>query len=224
MAAPHRDAATLNVLFVGNSFTARNDLPSLIAALAQTRGKRMERRLISAGGASLRRHWNAGEALTAIQESRYDCVVLQEQSTLPIKSPKRMHESIRLFDKAIQESGATTVLYLTWARQQAPETQQVITDAYTSIADELGATVAPVGIAWENFLSKHSAPPLHDKDDSHPTLAGSYLTACIFLSVLFGETSVGIKSDVEGLAVTDRNLLQKSAWQTYQAFTAKGRR
>ena len=92
----------LNVLFVGNSFTARNNLPGLIAQLAAARGRSFEHRLISAGGASLRRHWNAGEALKAIASGRYDAVVLQEQSTLPVKSAKRMHESVRLFDAAIK--------------------------------------------------------------------------------------------------------------------------
>jgi hypothetical protein len=62
----------LKVLFIGNSFTARNDLPGLIARLAAARGKTLEHRLISAGGASLRTHWNAGEALKAIQSGQYD--------------------------------------------------------------------------------------------------------------------------------------------------------
>src|SRR5262245_12330205 len=134
-----RGTAPLRVLFIGNSFTARNDLPGLIAELAAARGKRMEYRLISAGGASLRTHWNAGEALKAIQEGRHDHVVLQEQSTLPVKNAKRMHENIRLFDEAIRARGAKTALYMTWARQHAPESQQAITDAYTSIAREIGA-------------------------------------------------------------------------------------
>ena len=55
-----RGSAPLKVLFVGNSFTARNDLPGLIAKLAAARGKNLEHHLISAGGASLRTHWNAG--------------------------------------------------------------------------------------------------------------------------------------------------------------------
>jgi hypothetical protein len=83
-----RGSASLKVLFVGNSFIARNDLPGLIARLAAARGKPLEHRLISAGGASLRTHWNAGEALKAIQGGRYDHVVLQEQSTLPVKNAK----------------------------------------------------------------------------------------------------------------------------------------
>jgi hypothetical protein len=208
-----RRIAPLNVLFIGNSFTARNDLPSLIAQLAASRGKNMQHYLISAGGASLRAHWNAGLARKAIETRHYDRVVLQEQSTLPIKNAKRMHENVRLFDEAIKAAGAKTSLYMTWARQSAPDSQQAITDAYTSIGEELRATVVPVGVAWQSFLRKHDQPVLHDKDQSHPTLAGSYLAACVFLAVFFEENPVGIADEVAGLTPNDRRVLQQTAWR-----------
>jgi hypothetical protein len=215
MATRVRGSASLKVLFIGNSFTARNDLPGLIASLAAAQGKTLEHRLISAGGASLRTHWNAGEALKAIQSGgEYDHVVLQEQSTLPVKNAKRMHENVRLFDEAIKAAGARTVLYMTWARQHEPESQQVITDANATIGRELGATVVPVGLAWQRFLGKYDHPVLHDKDQSHPTLAGSYLAACVFLAVLFGESPVGLGGELDGLSEKDLALLQKVAWQT----------
>src|SRR5262245_11487995 len=109
MATRNRGSAPRKVLFIGNSFTARNDLPDLIVQLAAERGKTFQYRLISAGGASLRQHWNAGEAQKAIQEGHYDHVVLQEQSTLPVKNAGRMHENVRLFDAAIKAAGAKTV-------------------------------------------------------------------------------------------------------------------
>jgi hypothetical protein len=214
MATRVRGSAPLKALFIGNSFTARNDLPGLIARLAAARGKKLEHRLISAGGASLRTHWNAGEALKAIQRGHYDHVVLQEQSTLPVKNAKRVHENVRLFDEAIKAAGAKTALYMTWARQNAPDSQQAITDAYAGIGRELGATVVPVGLAWQRFLGKHERPVLHDKDQSHPTLAGSYLAACVFLAVLFEESPDGIPGEVDGLSEKDLALLQKVAWQT----------
>src|SRR5204863_10116247 len=139
----------------------RNDLPGLITQLAAAKGKSIEHRLICAGGATLRTHWNAGEAGKAIAGGGYDAVVLQEQSTLPIKNAKRMHENVRLFDEAIKAAGAKMILYMTWARQHAPETQQAITDAYTSIGRELGAPVVPVGLAWQSFLLEHDHPVLH---------------------------------------------------------------
>src|SRR5687768_7044161 len=59
-------ASSLNVLFIGNSFTARNDLPGMLAALAKASNLHLDHRLISVGGASLRTHWNKGEAAKAI--------------------------------------------------------------------------------------------------------------------------------------------------------------
>ena len=200
------------------SLRAKN-LPGLIAGLALARGKVLEHRLISAGGASLRRHWNAGEAQKAISDGGFNFVVLQEQSTLPIKNPKRMHESVRLFDQAIKDAGGKTVLYMTWARQHAPETQQAITDAYCGIGRELGAVVVPVGVAWQNILRKHDCPVLHDRDQSHPTLAGSYLAACVFLGTLFKESPVGLEG--ADLDKKDRVLLQKVAWRACKAVTAE---
>jgi hypothetical protein len=204
----------MNVLFIGNSFTQRNNLPGLIARMAEARGHELRHTLISAGGASLRQHWNAGKAPRAIESGGYDRVVLQEQSTLPVKNAARMAENVRLFDAAIKAAGAKTVLYLTWARAHAPESQQALTDAYTSIGAELGATVVPAGEAWKRFLAKHREPVLHDKDQSHPALAGSYLAACAFYAVLFEDSPIGIAADVKGLSPEHRTLLQTVAWET----------
>jgi hypothetical protein len=204
-------APPAHVLFIGNSFTARNDLPGLIAQLAAARGHKLKHKLISAGGASLRMHWNKGEAQREIAAGQYDYVVLQEQSTLPVKNAKRMHENVRRFDEIIREAGAKTVLYMTWARQHEPQNQKLITDAYTSIGAELGAMVVPVGEAWKRFLAKHKSPALHDADKSHPSLAGSYLAACVFYSVLFGESPVGIATALKGLSPSDATLLPKFA-------------
>ena len=204
----------LKVLFIGNSFTARNNVPAVLEQMAEARGKKLQHQLISAGGASLRMHWNKGEAQQLIQQTQYDYVVLQEQSTLPIKNPKRMHENVRLFDEVIKASGAKTALYLTWARQNAPETQAALTETYTTIGAELGARVVPVGVAWQNFLSSHKQPILYDKDQSHPTPVGSYLAACVFFAVLFAENPVGIPCTLKDLTSAQAELLQKTAWAT----------
>src|SRR5262249_57471894 len=78
-----RRMAALNVLFIGNSFTARNDLPGLIARRAAARGHELKHRLISAGGASLRTPWNAGKTEQAIPGGSYDAVAPPDPTTLP---------------------------------------------------------------------------------------------------------------------------------------------
>jgi hypothetical protein len=209
--APRQPA--INILFIGNSFTQRNNLPGLLAEMAAAREVCVKHELISAGGASLRTHWNAGRAAKAIATGGYDYVVLQEQSTLPVKNAQRMAENVRLFAEVINQAGSKTALYMTWARQNAPNTQQAITDAYNSIGDEVGAIVAPVGLVWQKFLARHDKPVLYDRDQSHPSLAGSYLAACVFLAALLKINPVGIEAGGSGLDKSDRAALQGAAWK-----------
>jgi hypothetical protein len=212
-------ALPLRILFIGNSFTNRNDLPALLAGLAAAAEPpgAVEAERVLAIGASLRQHWNAGTAARLIEERRWDWVVLQEQSTLPIKNPVRYHENVRLFIELIRESGARAALYLTWARRHAPETQAQLTDAALRIARETGAAVIPAGIAWQRVLESGAPVELHDADGSHPSLAGSYLAACAFYAVLFGRSP-------EALPFTSRldpataQLLQREAWAAAQDF------
>lgn len=212
MAIRSKKTASLNVLFIGNSFTFRNDMPGLIAQLADDRDQSFLYEQIVAGGASLRTHWNAGKATELIKQNEYDFVVLQEQSTLPIKNAGRFHENVRLFNDVIVAAGSKVVLYMTWARRKAPETQANLTEAYQSIGKDLGALVAPAGVAWEKLLAEPDAPILHDKDNSHPSLAGSYLAACVLYATVFAESPVGIELEIK-LSPEEQLRLQKAAWQ-----------
>lgn len=193
MSAPLEDPP-LHCLFIGNSFTARNGLPELIADLAAEAQppRRFSTHMIVAGGASLRRHWNAGVAAQSIADRRWDFVVLQEQSTLPVKSPMRYHESVRLFAADIATHGARIVLYMTWSRQHA-RTQDRIAAAVETIAAEVGALVVPVGRAWHIALDALPDVKLYAPDGSHPSLAGSYLAACTFVTALFDRSPITLE-------------------------------
>lgn len=211
------------MLFVGNSFTARNNLPALLAQLVAAGGKGLvEHELISASGASLRMHLNKGEAAERLAQAPWDYVALQEQSTLPIKNAARTSENIRDFDALIKEAGAHAVLYMTWARQDAPETQQALSDVYTQIGNELKATVVPAGLAWQQCLREHPEIVLHDKDKSHPTLAGTYLAACTFYATLFAGRAKKMPALEIALDTDTKSALQTIAQQTSSAFKKKG--
>ena len=206
-----RTSKPVRILFIGNSFTARNDLPGMIAQLASP-ARTIEHRLIQRGGASLRMHLNKGDASAAIRDEGFDFVVLQDQSTLPIKNATRMAENVREFDALIRAAGSRTVLYMTWARKNAaPDAQQKIADAYSGVGREIGAIVVPAGLAWKAYLAKHDAPPLHDADNSHPTLAGTYLAACTFHAALFGEPPAGEANAATKLDSAHRDALRKTA-------------
>lgn len=209
-------ATPVRLLFIGNSYTARNDLPRILVELAAAaaRPRELTTRTIVAGGASLRRHWNAGIAQRTIEEGVFDDVVLQEQSTLPVKNAVRYHENVRLFAPLIAQHGARTVLYLNWARRQALHAQAVLNAAVSTIAGEVGALVVPVGPAWEAALAHDPRLALYADDGSHPTAAGSYLAACTFLVRLFGERP-------QAFGVSDRLKIDRPSAETLHAVASQ---
>jgi hypothetical protein len=190
---PNPAPSPTRILFIGNSFTSRNQLPRLLADLAAAAEvpRQVVAQSIVAGGASLRRHWNAGIAQEALATAEWNYVVLQEQSTLPLKNPKRYHENVRLFAAEIAKRGAQTVLYLTWSRQQAPQTQARITAAVEEIGAEGKARVVPVGRVWHTVLQQDPDLALYVEDGSHPSVVGSYLAAATFLVSLFDQPPTG---------------------------------
>ena len=199
------------VLFIGNSFTQRNDLPGILTALAASAkpARRVETGRVIANGMALKTHWTRGEARELIAKKKWDFVVLQEQSTRPLKNPRLMHEYVRLFNDEIVASGARTALYMTWARRDSFDRQDELGDAYASIGRELGALVVPVGTAWKLALADDPGLVLHDKDGSHPAPAGTYLAACVFYAALFNDSPVGLATDVPGLGGADEALLRR---------------
>ena len=115
----------LKVLFIGNSYTSVNDLPAMVAALADAAGGRkieVDRHLV--GGCTLEKHVKDQKAIDKIRAKKWDVVVLQEQSLRPVIDRKSMHEYARVLDAEIKQQGAKTVFYLTWARQHIPDMQE----------------------------------------------------------------------------------------------------
>lgn len=208
--------APTRVLFIGNSYTARNDMPHRFAQLAAAAGHPVPVvvQSIIAGGATLKRHWNAGVARQALAHGPWDFVVLQEMSTLPFKSPARYHENVRLFVPEIARSGARVALYLTWSRQPAPQAQEGLTRAVGDIAREIDARVVPVGPAWHAVLRADPALALYEDDGSHPTAAGSYLAACTFLGAL-------LALPARGFGVADTLRIDRPAAATLHAAAAQ---
>ncbi len=213
----------MRVLFVGNSFTARHDVPDLVARFAAGHGVRIAHRLIAAGGASLRRHWNAGEAARAIGRGTWDAVVLQEQSTLPVRDPARLRANVASFAPVVAAAGAKLVLYATWARADAPEAQRVIDRAYAAAAASSDAIVAPVGAAWARLRRRRAPPLLHDADGSHATLAGAYVAAAVLAGALVGRGAVKALA-VDGVASGEAMILIAAARAVLVGASSRHRR
>lgn len=211
------DKKGLRVLFVGNSHTFTNDVPGLVTKLAAAGS--VERPLLAyseaPGGTSFRMHWENGRVQKLLQDVKWDLVVLQDQSSMPNYSKaERDLETLpfaRNLDKAIRESGARTVLFMTWGYQPDFAAMQVRSRlAYQDLASALGAELVPVGTAWERAIAKRRDLALWSGDGNHADMRGSYLAACAFFAAFYGKSPVG-NSFTAGLNVEEAAFLQEAA-------------
>jgi hypothetical protein len=202
IALARSDRPGLRVLFVGNSFTLRNSLPALVHELAA--GDPGAPPIFSveyaAGGWSLHQA-NKDDGLDKLlREVHWDVVVLQEKSwvlSLPEDQWRReTYPAARALHEKIAAAGARTVLFMTWGyvrgdrRHEPHDTyaamQARLADGYSKLGSELGAQVAPAGLAWAEALRREPRLDLWAGDGQHPGRLGSYLAACVFYAMLSG--------------------------------------
>ncbi|MBP5240900.1 MAG: hypothetical protein J6Z26_03230, partial [Bacteroidales bacterium] len=74
--------SNLNVLFIGNSYTSVNNLPSLIQQMGYSTGDTITYQSNLPGGCTFGQHCN-NNSMTLIRQGGWDVVVLQEQSQNP---------------------------------------------------------------------------------------------------------------------------------------------
>jgi hypothetical protein len=195
--------ACTRVLFLGNSYTYVNDLPSTFARLAGSAGRPVQVSMVANGGETLAQHAAATDSQSAIVSQRWTYVVLQEQSDTPATWAGRvsMYPAVRTLDGQIESAGATPLLFMAWAhRDGMPESgladyaamQLQIDNAYLAIAREQQVPVAPVGYTWLAIRRDHPEISLWGDDGSHPNGAGTYLAACVFYAAIFRQSPSGL--------------------------------
>jgi hypothetical protein len=193
-------AEVCSVLFVGNSYTYVNGLPAIFAKLARSGRRAVEAGIDAQAGASLGKHITSGDIKGAMKLSRWNVVVLQEQSEIPAIPSLRntyMYPAVRQLVATSQDSGAQAILFLTWAHRDGwpaqglvgySNMQSAVDVGYLKIARQLRVAVAPVGYAWAATLAENPSARLWRDDGSHPTVEGTYLAACVFYAAIFGES------------------------------------
>ena len=223
--SPFGSGPCTRVLFIGNSYTAVNDLPTMFADLAGSGGQRVETGMAAPGGWTLANHASSSDTLGKIKSTNWNYVVIQEQSEIPsiqLYRTQDMYPAARNLVRDIRNIGATPVFFETWAhRDGLPENgmqnyesmQFQIDNGYLGIAQELNVTLAPVGFAWLMVRRQSPQLDLWQADGSHPTEQGTYLAACVFYSVIFKKSPEGLTFTAQQ-PVETAQLLQKIAAET----------
>lgn len=200
---------SINILFIGNSYTYYNDMPRMIGEIASGIGVdnrfKVGYTAVTPGGYTFSRHLQRDEEIQAIKKGGWNFVILQEQSVAPSMPTNIVAESVYPFAHQLDSlihvynPDAKVIFYMTWGHkdgcQQKADNypivetydgmQQRIITSYLEMTYDNNAWCAPVGMAWRQVREERPYLQLYTCDRSHPSKAGSYLAANVIFSTIF---------------------------------------
>ena len=233
------DQQNLKILFIGNSYTEMGNvnLPAIFEGLVNADGKHILVGKAVSGGKDL--YYHSESELTEEQINMYfwDYVILQGSSMTmmfpdsfsiifpSLARPPIEKSLLKLKTKIKSHRACTKIIYvMPWAYEDGLLWLQGRTEDYfamqsriiensNKIGKKLSLTTAPVGKAYETVMKEDNDPHyLYLVDSSHPSIRGSYLTACVLYSTIYRDSLIRNKY-IEGVTEEEAVHFQEVATQ-----------
>lgn len=227
MQAATNSADSVRVLWIGNSYTYFNKLPTMVQDIAKTQGIAIANTEVLKGGERLKGHLENPRLVELLKKGGWDYIVVQENSALPAYDTYYVRCETYPYAHAIDSLAhvgtpdVKVVLYMTWGHKYGnlrPREGYPLCDTYEGMQERLktsylemayqnDALCAPVGMAWAEVRKARPDIILYNQDKSHPSVAGSYLNAVTIFATMFPRH---YQTDyTAGLAPADAEYLQQ---------------
>lgn len=226
------------ILFVGNSFTIRNNLPGMVQSLASAANRLCQVSMSASGSMTFQAHSQSQATLFAIYSKSWDAVVLQEQSFFLATSIAREQMSVWPYAKQLVDAvkvipSRRAILLETWGYASGDPGRAGLSDTYAKMQDRLlqgysalqaylnpslPTELALAGEAWRlavNYLASIPNGDIMDlySDGQHPSPWGTYIAACVVYGHVFRASPVGNSFRPTGVSPAQAKLAQSWAKQ-----------
>ena len=177
----------LRLLFIGNSHTYYHDMPLFVLRMAKENGYECEVTMIAHGGWYLSQHVKEPDVRFNILFGHYDYVILQEHAH-PFGPVSDFLQAAKQLSVWTHEAGSIPVIYSTWARETEKEKQEEMNQAGKTVAESIGALLAPVGERWWAYKEAWPEISMYDADGAHASPQGSeFAASCIWKTIQSNE-------------------------------------
>ncbi len=176
-------ATPTRVLFLGNSHTAANNLPSMVQSMFPAGTLRADHR----SGAFLNDIAKNPEIIKTIKEGKYSFVVLQGAMLSSSHQYRYSQEGAVKLATIANASGAKVLLFAEWSRKGIQESGYIL-GIYGGIAKKTNAALVPICTSFDNALAVNNSLNLWSADGNHASIQGSYLASLTLYRALGGKT------------------------------------
>ena len=205
---------TLRMLFLGNSYTYYYNYPMIFKEIAWHEGHYTDCNIFISGGYTMKAHLNNPHSCEKVDMGGYDCVMLQDQSVLPMLNATAddasSAEYLEQMVKRVKKSSPSAKVFveITWGRRFGNNNlgqyekyadkypaffknydamQCRLIEAITAEAQQCDIGLHPLGYAWQIVMHERPDILLYHTDNHHQSYAGSYLSAAVAYLTIYGE-------------------------------------
>ena len=176
-----------SILFIGNSLTYPNAVPSMVERIARAAGDSVRVGMVAGPNMAVIDHAVVGsEAASEMEQGPWSFVVLQQGPTPPGICRDTLVIAAMRLAPMIRDAGGRPALFSPWARQAFPQSLEPAGESATAAARAVGGVVVPIGIAWRKALDADPQLPLYGADGYHPAPVGTLLAGLTVYDRLFG--------------------------------------
>ncbi len=195
-----QDDGVTRLLFLGNSHTARHDVPGTVERLLRGLEPDSEiRAVLGPGSMHLDERGEDAETLESVAAQPWDFVVLQAQNYSLSGCCDYPTTGAETLVRLVRERGAVPVLYAEWARRGIDETDRIV-ETYQRITEGRPACLPPVPEAFDIALRRDPGLVLHAEDGNHSSDAGAYLASTVLASAISGRPASELR-DLDSVGV-----------------------
>lgn len=182
-----RTDKTTKVLFIGDSKTNTNGIPSKFAGISKANGYNVDVTKATKGTKNL--DWLGNNFRSIITNGSYDCVVLQEQTEVYRDDYYTYLKGVRKIVSMVKGQNSNVKIYIRalWIlRDSDSKTKRKAYEQTELVAKKTSCDVIYDGKAFDRFRDTYPNIPLF-KDIVHQNPTGAYLSAATIFKSLAGK-------------------------------------
>ena len=177
--------STKTILFVGNSLTYTNDLPSIIVKLGKQKGINIKTEMLAYPNYALEDHWNDGKMAALIAEKRFDFVVVQQGPSSQNDGRVMLLDYGTRIKTLCDKQNTKLAFFMVWPAFANLFMFDGVVKNYTDASVTTNSLLCPVGTAWRKHFSDTNDYSYYGPDMFHPSVKGSEVAAKIIFETLF---------------------------------------
>ncbi|MCA0334617.1 MAG: SGNH/GDSL hydrolase family protein [Bacteroidetes bacterium] len=176
----------IKILFVGNSLTEYNDLPTKVARMGSPDGRKIEVQSLTYANYSLDEHLSNNKLQLLISNGKYDFVVIQQGPSTGNAGKAALIKDGKRISKMCNKAGSKLAFFMVWPSKNNFRLFDNVIQSYSEAAEQTNALLCPVGQVWKDYIDSKNDYSYYGDDGFHPSERGSEVAAKVIYNTLFG--------------------------------------